>query len=439
MKPRPIVGAALTGSLLLGLTACGGTGKPAPWITAPEVFYLRPLGDKSGPSDKEPFHLRAEDGRGAGSRRLTVDVLGGSEDAVRLRGSGGCKGGATHVTCEVGAQYNNWVDAARVAPVAAKGSKPGDTGVVRFTYSTKDGKKLTARTRFVVGEPVVEALVPKFLDGVRPGAEVTSPIVVRNTGEVPVKGLGLELSSGGLEFEERYANCRYPEISHHHTAVCRFPDLRIAPGETVVLRPALRLRASKTEMYTSFGRDVWALDMGPGQYGSYTKGGDYGNGPTLVAEVTKDTKGTFAKGGGHTYVALDTHADYEVSGVDLRGAPGAKRTLRLTVRNNGPADSGSSTQLVFSPPLGLTLVKQPREEYDDGVFKPYCDSNGFAYTCDIDVLKPGKSRTFEFTVRLGEPGEGTVSLLDKDPPGEFVSGRHDPNPSNDEATISVRP
>ncbi|WP_406170571.1 hypothetical protein [Streptomyces sp. NBC_00996] len=438
MRPRPVTGAALTGALLLGLTACG-VGKPSPWITAPEVFYLRPLGDKSGPSDKEPFHLRAEDGRGTGGRRLTADVVGGSEDAVRLRGSGGCKGGDTHVTCEVGAEYNNWADLARVSPVAAKGSKPGDTGVVRFTYTTKDGKRLTARTRFVVGEPVVEALVLKSLEHVSPGVEVTSPVVVRNTGEVPVVGLGLELSSGGLEFEKRYANCRYPEISHHHIAVCRFPDLRIAPGETVVLRPALRLRAPKTQMYTSFGRDVWALDMGPGQHGSYPKGGDHGDGPTLEAEVTKDTKGTFAKGGGHTYLALDTHADYEVSDVDLHGAHGTKRTLRLTVRNNGPADSGSSTQLVFSPPFGLTLLKQPMEEYDDGVFQPYCESHDFAYTCDVGELGPGKSRTFEFTVRLGDPGEGTVSLVDKDPPSEFDFGRHDPNPSNDEATITVGP
>jgi hypothetical protein len=32
-----------------------------------------------------------------------------------------------------------------------------------------------------------------------------------------------------------------------------------------------------------------------------------------------------------------------------------------------------------------------------------------------------------------------VWALDKDPPSEFDSGRHDPNPSNDEATITVRP
>jgi hypothetical protein len=433
---RRLPGAAVTALVLASLTACD-PGEEEPSISAPEVFYLRPVGDTSGPHDKAPFRLSAKDGRTAGGRTLTADVVDGSEGAVRLRRSGGCTGSATHVTCEVGAEYDNYVDSPRVSPVAAKASKPGDKGTVRFTYTTKGGKKLTARTRVVVGEPVVELLAPKFVENVRPGSELTAPVVLRNTGEVPVRGLGLELGSGGLEFTQRYANCRYPQISHGHDAVCRFPDLRIAPGETVVFRPTLRLRVPKTQMYPSFFRQAWALDMGLGQFGSYTKGGDYGDGPTLEAEATKPSKGPFAKGAGHTYLSLDTHADYAVSDVDLHGDPGTKRTFRLTVRNNGPADSGPSTQLVFSPPLGMTMLKQPMEEYDDDVFRPYCQSNGFAYTCEVGELKPGKTRTFEFTMRLGEPGEGSLSLQDKKPAGEWDNGRRDPDPANDEATITV--
>lgn len=92
-------GAALATPLLLfpALTACG-VGGEEPWISAPEVFYLRPQGDKSGPHDKEPFHIQAEDTKaptsnGVGDHRLTVDVRG-SEDVVRLKTVGLRKSGA---------------------------------------------------------------------------------------------------------------------------------------------------------------------------------------------------------------------------------------------------------------------------------------------------------------------------------------------------------
>lgn len=446
---RRAAGAALTATaLLLALTACAGVGigDKEPWISAPEVFYLRPQGDESGPHDKEPFHLQAEDTKaptrnGGRDHRLTVDVRG-SADVVRLKTVGlrkngaRCTGDTVRVTCEVDGSYDNWEDLDRVVPVPAKGAAPGDTGAVRFTYTTKDGEKLTARTRVVVGEPVVEVRAVEPFRAVRPGSGITAPVVVRNTGEVPVEGLGLKLIDGELDFTQRYANCRYPEPQRGHMAICRFPDLRIGPGETVVFRPAVRLRASETTMYGSFGHDAWALDMGPGQYGVAPEGGDLGDGPALEAERVDgaDAKGTFVKGGARTDVTLDTHADYEVPDVDLKGAPGTERTVRLTVRNNGPGDPGPATELVFSPPFGATVLKQPMTAIDDDVYEPYCDSNGFAYTCDVRRLKPGASRTFEFTLRLGEPGEGSATVLDKDD-----TDRRDPNPANDEATIRVRP
>ncbi|MPY60882.1 hypothetical protein FNH08_28170 [Streptomyces spongiae] len=407
---------------------------------------MRPDGDKSGPHDKTPFHLQAEDTKSPTrnndrDHRLTVDVSG-SEDVVRLktvglRKSGArCEGDAVRVTCEVDGTYDSWADLDRVHPKPAKGAEPGDTGVVRFTYTTQDGEKLTARTRVVVGEPVIEVRTIKPFKDVRPGSGITAPVVVRNSGEVPVEGLGLKLVDGTMDFTQRYSNCRYPEPQRGHMAICRFPDLRIKPGEAVVLRPAVRLRAPKATMYGSFGQDAWALDMGPGKYGVTPDGGDAGDGPALEAERADDAdaKGTFAKGGASTEVTLDTGSDYEVSDVDLKGEPGTEREVRLTVRNNGPGDPGPATELVFSPPFGVTVLKQPMTAIDEDVYEPYCEGNGFAYTCDVGALKPGEDRTFEFTLRLGEPGEGTATVMDKED-----SDRRDPNPGNDEATIRVRP
>ncbi|MEU9324009.1 hypothetical protein AB0D91_09340 [Streptomyces canus] len=430
------VGAA--GVLLLASLAACDSGAAHSSLTVPELYYLPPYGDKSGPEDKMPFKVTAEDGNGPGVRRLTVEVAPDGRDVVRLKKYGLCEGDSARLTCEVGADYSNWADSARAQPHAVKGAEAGATAVVRYTYTTKSGRKLTARTRFVVGEPVVEAVVPAYAkDLLRPGSELVSPLVVRNTGEVPVRGLGIAMSADGTEFTQRYDNCRYPELSKGHLAVCELPEVTIDPGETLVVRPAMRLRVPAAQMYPSYGRDVWALDMGPGQYHSYTKGGGPGDGPALEAEPSSGTEGTFVKGGGSTQLVVDTHADYQVSDVELRGGPGTRRTFRIEVTNNGPADAGTKAELVFEPPFELRVVKEPMEEYDDGVYRAYCDNNGFTYTCEVPGLKPGETRSFEFTAELGAPGEGTLSLLEKDPSSPWDVGRRDPDTANDKATISV--
>ncbi|MGI3201468.1 hypothetical protein ACRJ4W_29760 [Streptomyces sp. GLT-R25] len=226
-----------------GLAGCGsgvGAAKKS-WIAVPEHFYLRPPGDTSGPTNKVPFHVQAEDVKarsrvGTQDHRLTVDVTG-SEQAVRLKISDirkknpRCTGTDTRVVCKVSGAYNSWSDIDRVYPYAAPGSKPGDSGTVRFSFTTEKGKKLSARTRVVVGEPVVKVRTTKVFKDVGPGSVLSTPVVVRNTGEVPVRGVGLQLSVGtGLRFKDQYGNCRYPEPQKGSLAMCEFPGVRIPPG-----------------------------------------------------------------------------------------------------------------------------------------------------------------------------------------------------------------
>ncbi|MFF7561849.1 hypothetical protein ACFZB4_17990 [Streptomyces pseudovenezuelae] len=425
--------------LLASLTACGST-TPDPSLTVPGLYYLRPYGDRAGPKDKTPFHVSAEDGNRPGVRRLTVEVAPDGRDVVRLKKYGPCEGDSARLTCEVDGDYSNWADNARAQPHAVRGARAGATAVVRYTYTTLDGRKLTARTRFVVGEPVVEAVAPEYAkELLRPGSELVSPLVVRNTGEVPVRGLGIAMTTDGTQFTRRYGNCRYPELRQGHLAVCELPEVTIDPGETLTVRPALTLRVPTAQMHPSYGRDVWALDMGPGQYRAYPRGGGTGDGPALEAEPTTAAEGAFAGGGGSTRLTVDTHADYQVSAVALHGAPGTRRTFRIEVRNNGPADAGTATDLVFEPPLELRVVKEPVEEYDDGAYRAYCDNNGFTYTCAVPDLRPGETRSFEFTAELGAPGRGVLSLQEKDPAGPWDGSRRDPDPSNDEAAIRVVP
>ncbi|MER6628218.1 hypothetical protein ABT301_08255 [Streptomyces sp. NPDC000987] len=420
--------------LLAALTACSGDEPTA--LSAPEVFYLRAHGGE------KVFPLSVDGGgpyarTGTGTRKLTVDVAPGSEGVVRLDGSGpDCAGGATHVTCDVTGTDLGLAGTRGFVPRAAEGSRPGDTGYLRFSYATEDGKKLTARTRVVVGEPELKLLTAAPVERVRPGAGITSPVVVRNTGDVPARGLTLVVDSGDLEFARRYANCRYPVLRHGRQAVCRFPDLVVPPGGTVAVRPGLRLRASETRMYGAFHRQVWPTDAGPGQYQSFSAGGDRGDGPALRAARVGRTgavKGVFAGNRDWVPVSLHTHADYRVTGARLRGAPGDRRTLRLTVRNDGPGDPGHAARLVFRPPPGANVLKEPTELIDEDLYAPHCRHDDYDYVCDVGALEPGSSRTFEFTLSLGEPGTGSVRLHDVKP----RTGRHDPDPSDDRAAVTV--
>ncbi|MFD6289647.1 hypothetical protein [Streptomyces sp. NPDC060205] len=429
-----------------GLTACGtlmDTGKKSS-ISVPDLFYLRPHGDDSGPERKVPFHVRAEDvtsrsGYGAQDHRLIVDVTG-SGRTVRLKTSKirkknpRCTGTATRVVCKVSGAYDSWSDLDRVYPYAAPDGRPGDSAKVRFRFTTPKGKTLTARTRVVVGEPVVQVRTTKVFEDVAPGSVLSTPLVVRNAGEVPVRGVGLELAvAEGLGFKSLYRNCRYSG-SRPSLAVCEFPDLRIPPGEAVTLDPALRLEVAGTQMHTSFGRQAWALDMGPAKDSVVPAGGEPGDGPRLTAGTARgaDLKGTFAGGDAGSAVQVDTYADFEV-GVELSSRR-TEHTAHLKVRNNGPADPGT-TRLLFTPPPGATVVEQPEEAIDEDVYEPSCELEKGTYSCPVrSGLEAGESSIFDFTFRLDGPGEGSVRVIDA-----AGTDRRDPDPANDTAPVTVLP
>ncbi|MFJ2607439.1 hypothetical protein ACIO13_21050 [Streptomyces sp. NPDC087425] len=415
-------------------------------LNAPAVHYLRPHGDRHGLAGDRAIVLTPKGGSETGSdpHRITADVEPGSQDVVALRENGpDCTRTGTHIACTVAVGGATHPSQARVTALAAPGSHVGDVGHLRFTFTRGDGKVLTARTEVVVGEPVVEIGRPAPVKDVRPGAVVSLPFVVRNTGERPVEGLGVRFSSGEMELAEHNANCRYPQGRRHY-AVCRFPDLRIAPGETVVLRPALRVRVSKTLMYDEVTQSAWPLDVGPGGSSAWPNGGDQGDGPPLTPTSGPPPGAlTFAQGDARTSVGLALRSDYAVFAGDLRGAPGTERRLDVTVRNAGPGDPGARSSLVFTPPPGTEVTEEPMEEIDEDAYEPYCRHEKGSYVCGIGELAPGKSRTFTFTVRLGEPGAGSVRLKDwpldpSDPPDQLSRlGRQDPDPTNDTTSVTV--
>jgi hypothetical protein len=90
-------------------------------------------------------------------------------------------------------------------------------------------------------------------------------------------------------------------------------------------------------------------------------------------------------------------------------------------------------RLVFTPPPGAVVREQPMEALDEGYYEPYCERERGTYVCEVGSLRPGKSRTFDFTLDLDRAGEGTVALR----PGKTALDRRDPRPGNDTARITV--
>ncbi|MFF2328588.1 MULTISPECIES: hypothetical protein [unclassified Streptomyces] len=430
--------------LLGGLTACEArvTGTPHSGITAPEVFYLSPHGDKSGPANKAPFHLvakdiRVRDNTGSGDHRLTIDLRGaGGSVRLWIKSGRNCEGTDTHVVCRLQGWYDSWVQSDRVYPTATKKGKAGDSATVDFTFSAKDGKKITGHTRVVVGEPVVQLQVQKAIKGAEPGAGVSTAVAVRNTGEVPVRGLGLLIHAGDSSFRQRYSNCRYPPQMKGREAICAFPDLRIEPGETVLVRPTLPLRTGKVKIFSEIRQEAWPLDVGPAKDSAVPDNGDKGAGPALEATAApKGTGGTFAGGVQRVPVSLDLRSDYQVTASELH--VGEKRELHLTVRDNGPGDPGGIGHLLFTPPPGAVVREQPMEEIDDGVYEPGCDLKDGTYECDrvLSYVSPGNSRVLDFTLDLPQPGTGHVAFRME----TLETGGLDPNLDDNSAEVIVLP
>ncbi|MFI7387245.1 hypothetical protein [Streptomyces sp. NPDC049813] len=416
--------AVLVALLPGGLTDAGSAGHASDaGLVAPRTYHVKPPGGRKRPERDKRLHIRYArgDDTAAGEKtgRLTMDVSG-AEETLRLKrfGNGCTSSGGVRVVCKVGATYDSWADWAGALPYAAPGSKAGDTGRLRLRYRAPDGHVSTATTTVVVGGPVLELQAPDTLDGVRPGAATDLDLAVRNAGETTVHGMGLLVAAdGALTLARTFANCRYTGgDTAPTTATCSFPDLRLRPGQTVVFRPGLRVRAPEVLDHGSLHQSAWPLDLGPYEDVVVPDDGEPGDGPRLRAQSrTGNGSGRWSdERETWTEVTTDNPADYAAIGAHVRAAPGEEREVRVGARTAGPGDpgQGGAYDLVFTVPRGAEVVKEPMEEIDDDYFEPLCRHRGAVYTCPLRrVHEPGSEETLPFTLRFGDSaGDGGVRL-----------------------------
>lgn len=423
-----------------GIGASGGVR-----LTVPEVFYLRPPGDRAGRPGPVTLDVRvagasaATDDDPTRHGSVTVDARG-LESVVTLRKNGSrCTGGPAKVTCSTG-PAGIWSNDNQVKPVAAEGSKVGDTGTIRYRLTTADGTVRTARTRVVVGEPVLEMRRPDRITGVAPGGTVTFPLVVRNTGEVAADGVAVAFDTSGMPHRQRYRNCRYAASHQGHTAVCSFPDLRIRPGEMVAFTPAPRFEAPQKQLSSSVRQSTWPLVLGPPADAGWPPDGAPGDGAALTArDITRPPAGpaTFsARDVVWTDVDMAVHADFAAVGATVHGSRDSEQRISVGARNGGPGElgAGRTVTVEFTVPLGSLVVKQPTHRTDEDTYGPLC-RHGFdaddrdVYTCEVDAMGAGRTHTLDFTLRLHDSGTGRVRVRS----AAGVDGRS----ANDTARVTV--
>jgi LPXTG-motif cell wall-anchored protein len=260
------------------------------------------------------------------------------------------------------------------------------------------------------------------------GSTQSARIEWANTGNQTAATTVLSLETmAGLDFKERFANCRYAKPFGPLKlveAVCTV-DTPLAPGHALRLSPDIRLGVTSQAWYTLMTAEV----MPPGAQARKTthaaSGYTPGTGPKLTAqEVTASavTSRTSELNPDDNFTELDVtadnHAHYSAAGAAVHVAAGRAVPVTVAMRNSGPAliydrSGGEGVDaLKVTLPKGTTVTKVPAgcSLTDKGVagHGPYeCGSR------DAIVQAPGFRAAFTFTVRADTTlvdARGTAAL-----------------------------
>jgi hypothetical protein len=430
----------------------GAAAAGRPRLKVPDSYHLVPAGKQQGrdllaqgPLGVEVHNLSEASKNGDdGPGRITADIDGLS-GKVRFEGVDECKrAGDTRVVCPL------FDDPPRPEfdLRALKAGRVGDSGSIRYTYTSPQGQVRTASTKLVIGHVQLGATRLPMRRGVERGDKVAVPVVFKNIGEVTARGVTVTIS-GKVEPSpaQRHRNCRYK--AQESITTCSFPRARIRPGEARALKPAPSVRSAGSDMYEVFDYRAGPMNnsgLGGTSGGPDPRGGEYGRGSSIRLVEVPGEEGRFRTGqnGGLPLKLLaqrDTHIDYEAIGAHASAESGDTARFRVGLRNKGPGEfgiegdtlTGTAEAKVTIPP-GTTVLRAPREETDsDGVYRPLCKRHDRTYVCQISRApgRGGSDTSLEFLVRIGESGRGRVELPDEPLP------RRDPVPGNDTAAITL--
>jgi hypothetical protein len=439
----------------LGLAAVAAAGNPGqagaaaaergPRDISQRYFYATLHSQTARPSaDVLPLTFDY-DGQ-ARMAELTVDTTGIDGVADIPAGADGCKPRKPVFTCtmRLNPQSEGWSRQELVVK-SASGAGAGDSGVLRYTLKAEGLPVVKGSLTVIAGRPELRVNTGGHL-GVKAVGEIFDvPILIRNIGDVPARGVEVYLDGGGdLIPVVRHSNCRY--AGGGSAALCRLPDVEIDPGETVRVTPVQRLRPGNDALDARLSYAAWAVHTG--RYRDLPPGkATRGTEPPLT--LIKDPDG----GGGVAFttnqdpadvtVPVRNTADFEAFGASLRGDVGTEHRVRIGYRNNGPAEPhASKVRAVFTVPPGAKVVKAPYDpELEEEMFEQECltKDGGRSYTCSRNS-EVGENAFFEFTLRIvrkdDRPGSLAVSAVLQ---GQSGNARiKDPDTGNNKAPVRLQ-
>lgn len=419
-RRRAVVVRCVLAAVLALVAALTGVGQATAAESGPrditqKHFYV-PLHSQD-PYSPDPLGLEfAYDGPPRDAE-LAVDASGIDGVAVITAGADGCKPRMPSFTCSMpllpDSEATNEQEL-QVRPAA--GARAGDSGILRYTLKPEGLPAVRGSLTVIAGRPELRVNKSPDLKKMAVGETFSVPIVIRNTGDVPARGVGLVINDEAngenegegdahLSAAARHSNCRYSKDAS--TTRCLLPDAVIAPGETMRVTPALRVKPNRDALTERLSYGAWAYStreipccVGSAETWLTTPG--HGAPLSLTRDPVGGKGATFTTDWGPTEVKVPVRntADLEAFGATLRGKVGSSHRIRIGYRNNGPAETGE-VRTVFIVPPGTTVTKAPYDpEAEEEMADQDCQTkdHGRSYTCS-QYSEVGQEVSYEFTLR----------------------------------------
>ncbi|MFI5803810.1 hypothetical protein [Streptomyces sp. NPDC051561] len=466
-------------ALLLLLTACGATpdGKPPTpdtrtgqadsddWWRVPALLHL----PSAAASTAYNGRYRAEyvQVRGSDPDRDVRHVydLTPLKDRLEIGSLGEglhCTRQGYVVTCP-SPRYGNsppfWLRARPGAPV-------GEAGRIELRIQRKNGPPLVRTTQVVIGSTQFLKKPLRKSPDQRPGTVFTLNPAFAYRGELPVRGVTVQLTATTADFATRHSNCRYERHAPTRVTVaeCDFGTTvtdgsayRLPDPLGAVIDPAARGDDGLPVAEGTLTYSAWPTGA-PDEHQGLNPDAEHGDGPALrLEEITPGSGGTAdgsgsggttdpagltekSRGGLAFASTLGTEVraaepDYEAPPLVLRGRPGEKVSVPLppAIVHRGGYVSTRPRPLLLILPEGVTpLLEKPQDLPSDA---GYCLAEGRRLKCLLD--RNDAPAPLDVRIDRLVPGaKGRVVLLAEDP----RSGQHrkaDGNPANDTAPLTV--
>lgn len=340
----------LLAALLAGLVGCAPSSGPE--LVAPSVLYVPH--DPHSTAETPELHVEAADAtvtfdagdlRGIAVIKQTMDTCPIHLPVFHCEGQNGTPAG--------GGSF-------RVSP--AKGTKAGDSAVLRYRVTSPGRPTVTGSTRIMIGMPKLEVDAhPDRLD-VDPGGSLAVALTIRNTGDVPARGVSLFMNMrDGLASTAKHSNCRYKGGT---STWCRLPaaEVVIPPGASYRLGAREVLRADRDATHPTVVFQAAALGadyVPPDPLASQYRPGEGSVLRLVPVDARGAGTGTAHESSSELKVSVRNEADLLAVADTAKGPIGSRATVHVGVRNDGPGALHATVRVEFTVPPGTTVVSSP--------------------------------------------------------------------------------